>query len=173
MSSSSEAQSRLYTLADGTRAEGDIAVGVGVAEWSPGFGLPNTTLECGPGAPCLLVVRVPASVGGGPITDHFVTYELTFTDAGSDVRGAEVSNPAAVSTTGSDRMQDLWARSTLTQCVSGAASGASTSFAPAGEGEGLTAFVERHAATWPTPPRDIERSVASTRLPSDPRSTHP
>jgi hypothetical protein len=139
VSSSSEGSARLYTLADGSRAEGDIAVGVGVAEWSPGFGLPNATLECGPAAPCLLVLRVATSVGGGPATDHFAIFDLTFTTP-DPTAGCGSRNPAAVSTAGSDRMQALWARSTLAQCSSGASSGASTSFAPTGEGEGLAAF---------------------------------
>jgi hypothetical protein len=123
VSSSSEGSARLYTLADG----------------SPGFGLPNASLECGPAAPCLLVVRVATSVGGGPATDHFATFDLTFTTP-DPTAGCGSRNPAAVSTAGSDRMQALWARSTLTQCSSGGSTGASTSFAPTGEGEGLAAF---------------------------------
>jgi hypothetical protein len=139
VSTSSEGSARLFTLADGSRAEGDIAVGVGIAEWSPGFGLPNATLECGPAAPCLLVVRVATSVAGAPATDNFATFELTFTTP-DPTAGCGSRNPAAISTAGSDRMQAMWARSTLAQCTSGASLGASTSFAPTGEGEGLAAF---------------------------------
>ena len=36
VSSSSEASAQLFAVADGSRAEGDIAVGVGVAEWTLG-----------------------------------------------------------------------------------------------------------------------------------------
>ncbi len=138
-SSAAEASGQIFAIADGTRAEGDIAVGVGVGEWEV-FGQPNFTLACGPGAPCLLVLQVGTTDSvGGPITRHFVTRELTFADP-DPTRGCGGRNPAAVSTAASDRMQDIWARSTLAQCTSGGASGASTSFAPTGEGEGIAAF---------------------------------
>ena len=138
-SSSAEASAQLLAVADGSRAEGDIAIGVGVAEWQV-FGQPNFTLECGPGAPCLLVIQVGTSASaGGPVTHHFVTRELTFvTD--DPTGGCGSRNPAAVSTAGSDRMQAAWAAATLAQCGSGATAGASSSFAPTGEGEALEAF---------------------------------
>jgi len=139
VSSSSEGSARLYTLADGSRAEGHIVVGTGVAEWSPGFGLPNATLDCGPGAPCLLMVRVPASVGGGAVTDHVAAVELAFATPDPNA-GCGGRDPAAVASAGSDRTQDLWARSTLAQCQTAGSAGASTQFAPRGEGDGLAAF---------------------------------
>jgi hypothetical protein len=141
VSTSSQSYARLYALADGTRAEGDIAVGVGVAEWEVGFPPVKFTLGCGPEAPCLLVVRLLASVGGGPVTEHFVTQPLTFTTR-DETAGCGSRSPAAVRTAGSDRLLDLWANSTLAHCRSGAAAGATTSFAPTGEGEGLAAFAE-------------------------------
>jgi hypothetical protein len=141
VSTSSQSYGRLYALADGTRAEGDIAVGVGIAEWEFGFPPVKYTLECGPGAPCLLVVRMLASVGGGPVTEHFVTQELTFTTR-DETAGCGSRNPAAVRTAGSDRLLDLWANATLTSCRSGAAAGATTSFAPSGEAEGIDAFAQ-------------------------------
>jgi hypothetical protein len=139
VSTSSQGQARLFTLADGSRAEGDIAVGTGIAEWSPGFGLPNATLECGPEAPCLLVVRVPASVGGQAVTEHIVAVELSFL-ATDENAGCGARDPAAVGSAGSDRMQELWTQSTLAQCQNAGSAGASTRFAPRGEGDALASF---------------------------------
>ena len=138
-SSSAEASAQLLAVADGSLAEGDIAVSAGNPVWSV-FGRPDFTLECGPGAPCLLVVQVGTSTSaGGPVTHHFVTRELTFA-TNDPTAGCGSRNPAAISTAGSDRMQAVWAATTLAQCASGATGGASSSFAPTGEGAGLEAF---------------------------------
>jgi hypothetical protein len=139
-STSSEGSAPLYAVSDGTYAEGRIAVGVGVAEWPLGFGLGNGTLECGPSAPCLLVVHLRQE-GGGAATDHFVTHQISFgdTDPAGQCGG---TNPAALRSGGSDRMLDLWSRLTVAHCTSGGSTGTATRLAPDGEGAGITGFAE-------------------------------
>ena len=139
-STSSEGSAALYAVADGTYAEGRIAVGVGVAEWPLGFGLGNGTLECGPSAPCLLVVHLRQD-GGGGATDHLVTQQISFgdTDPAGQCGG---SNPAALRSGGSDRMLDVWSRLTVEHCTTGGSTGAATRLAPDGEGQGIASFAE-------------------------------
>jgi len=140
VSTSSEAGSEMYTVADGSRAEGDITVGTGVGEWDgyvENVGPTVFTLECGAAVPCTLLVRVSGSVNGGPFADHFVSVDLTF-GSGDPTAGCGSQISGAISSAGSDRLQGQWVDWTLEQC--GEVGGVSTSFAPTGEGEGLNAF---------------------------------
>ena len=170
VSSSSEAQARFFTVADGSRAVGDISVGIGFAEWTPAFGLPNATLDCGPRC------RARSSCGCG----HRLVAERRPTTSScrssrSQIRirlpGVE-QEPGGRDDSRVDRMLDLLARSTLAQCASGASAGASTSYAPRGEAKGSPAS-PAGARTSRTPPRGIGRSLGSTPRPSELRSTRP
>ena len=138
-SSSAEASAQLLAVADGSRAEGDIAVGVGVAEWQV-FGTAELHARVRPRR-----ALPPRDPGRHQRLGRAVRSPTT-SCPGADVRHRRPDrrvrqpHPAAVSTAGSDRMQAAWAGATLAQCGAGAGAGASSSFAPTGEGEALEAF---------------------------------
>ena len=155
VSSSSEAQARFFTVADGSRAVGDISVGIGFAEWTPAFGLPNATLDCGPRR-AVLARRAGAGIGWWRSGDRPLRRAGAHVHrSGSDCRvweqepggrddsrvGPDVG-PVGALDAGAVR--------------SGAAAGASTSYAPAGEGEGLAGFAEREPG-----PRVYRRGVSA------------
>ena len=135
----------------------------------PGPGLPNATLECGTGAPCLLVVKVPASVGGGA-DDRPLRHRSSSPSPRADPNaGCGSRNPAAVSI-GRIRPHagSLGALDPRAMQLGGVGGRVDVSSHPTGEGEGLAAFCERRRAIWLTRPRGIGPSRASTRHRSGP-----
>lgn len=139
-------------LPDRRSAVGTLRVGTGRVEWGPATDPKQFSLSCDAESPCRLVVQIQTSTGASVVDASTL---LTFGD--SSPQGACGGAAAGVlSSAGSDRFIDTWARWTRAQCEAQGTK-ASSNAVLAGEGVGLESFASGQAdlvysATGPTIP---------------------
>jgi sortase A len=117
----------------------NFKIGVGVASWVPGPGVPETSLTCDPTHDCALVVQV--RVG---LTPFHVVFPLQFVDA-DPIAGCGGPAAGVVQSVGADRMVDVWTGWTRDFCARALATGAPTRSSFGAEGTAVRSFADGSA----------------------------
>lgn len=142
----------ISALPDGRSAIGSLRVGTGRVQWGPATEPTRFELACDAASPCRLVLELQTSTGGTVIDASTL---LTFSDT-SPQGSCGGAAPGILSSAGSDRFIDTWARWTRSACEAQDAKASSNAIFT-GEGAGLEAFAGGQAdlaysATGPTLP---------------------
>ncbi len=152
-------------LPDGRSAIGTLRVGTGRVVWGPASDADQFSLTCDTTSPCRLVVEIQTTAG--TVVDASTL--VTFADA-SAIGSCGGAAPGVLSSAGSDRFIDSWARWTREQCDADRTKASSNAILT-GEGNGLEAFATGQAdlafsATGPTlPGRTLSTTRPSTSVP--------